>query len=148
MAVNYRVMNCEPGYVFDVLADGWLYPSWVVGASRMREVDAEWPLPGSTIHHSFGVWPMLLNDRTAMLEWDPPRHALMKARSWPIGEAHVTIDVRESGGISNVRMIEDVIAGPARFVPRPARDAAIHARNSETLGRLANLAEGYAKNGR
>ncbi len=148
MAVNYRVMNCEPGYVFDVLADGWLYPSWVVGASRMREVDAEWPLPGSTIHHSFGVWPMLLNDRTSMLEWDPPRHALMKARSWPIGEAHVTIDVRESGGISNVRMIEDVIAGPARFVPRPARDAAIHARNSETLGRLANLAEGYAKNGR
>ena len=60
----------------------------------------------------------------------------------------MTIDVRESGGISNVRMIEDVIAGPARFVPRPARDAAIHARNSETLGRLANLAEGYAKNGR
>jgi hypothetical protein len=148
MAVNYRMMNCEPRHVFDVLADGWVYPSWVVGASRMRDVDAGWPRPGTKIHHSFGVWPMLLNDATSMLEWDPPRHALLKARGWPIGEAHVAIDVRQRGAISNVRMVEDVVSGPARFIPGPAREAATHARNSETLRRLAYLAEGYAKNER
>jgi hypothetical protein len=148
MAVNYRVMNCEPRHVFDVLAKGWVYPSWVVGASRMRDVDEGWPRPGTNIHHSFCAWPMLLDDTTSMLEWDPPRHALIKALGWPIGEAHVAIDVRERGGISNVRMVEDVISGPARFIPGPARDAATHARNAETLRRLAYLAEGYAKNER
>jgi hypothetical protein len=148
MATNYRVMKCEPRHVFEVLANGWVYPSWVVGASRMRDVDEGWPQPGTRIYHSFGVWPMLVNDTTSVLEWDPPRHALLKARGWPIGEAHVAIDVRERGGISNVRMVEDAISGPARLIPGPARDAAIHTRNSETLRRLAYLAEGYAKNER
>lgn len=144
MAVNYRVINCEPRFVFEVLANGWAYPSWVVGAARIRDVDDGWPQPGAEIHHSFGIWPALLNDRTSMLEWDPPRHALMKARGWPIGEAHVAIDVRERSGVSNVRMIEDITAGSARFVPKLARDTATHARNTETLRRLAYLAEGYA----
>ena len=56
MAVNYRVMNCEPRHVFDVLANGWVYPSWVVGASRMRDVDEGWPRPGtrSTIRSASG----------------------------------------------------------------------------------------------
>ena len=26
-----------------MLADGWLYPLFVVGASRMRDVDDDWP---------------------------------------------------------------------------------------------------------
>ena len=56
--------------------------------------------------------------------------------------------MRERGTASNVRMIEDVVSGPARFVPGPVRDAATHARNSETLRRLAYLAEGLAKNER
>ena len=43
MAINHRTMSCPPESVFAVLADGWLYPSWVVGASRMRDVDPAWP---------------------------------------------------------------------------------------------------------
>ena len=38
VATNYRVLSCSPEDVFDVLADGWLFPTWVVGASRMRNV--------------------------------------------------------------------------------------------------------------
>ncbi len=29
-----------------MLSDGWLYASWVVGASRVRDVDPRWPSPG------------------------------------------------------------------------------------------------------
>ena len=43
MAVNFRHLDCAPEDVFRVLADGWLYPSWVVGASRIRSVEQ---LPG------------------------------------------------------------------------------------------------------
>jgi hypothetical protein len=145
MATNYRPMDCESRHVFAVLANGWLYPGWVVGASRMRGVDEAWPAAGSALHHSFGIWPVLLNDATSMLEWDPPRHALLKARAWPVGEAHVTMDVRPTTSGCVVRMIEDTVAGPARFVPGALRESMVHARNVETLHRLAYLAEGKAK---
>ena len=146
MAINYRVIRCEPRHVFEVLANGWVYPSWVVGASRMRDVDEGWPQPGTQIHHSVGVWPMLLNDTTSVLEWDPPRHALLKAQ----GLAHRGGDV----GDRRARTRQDEQRAddrrhrfrPARFVPGPVREAATHARNSETLRRLAYLAEGIAKN--
>ena len=146
MAVNHAFFTCPPERVFEVLADGWLYPTWVVGASRMRAVDAAWPAPGSAIHHSVGVWPALLDDTTSVLEWDPPRHALFTARGWPIGVAHVAIDVRERAGESGclVRLTEHAVAGPARFIPKPIADAGLRVRNTETLQRLGFLAEGGA----
>ena len=144
MAVNYRRMDCSPDDVFRVLADGWVYPSWVVGASRIREVDEAWPAEGSRIHHSFGVWPLLIDDTTSVLEWDPPRRVLLKARGWPIGEAEVAIDVNSSGSGCVVRISEDAVAGPGRLVPSFIRRVGIHFRNLETLHRLAYLAEGMS----
>lgn len=144
MVVNYRTMSCPPENVFAVLANGWLYPGWVVGASRMRDVDAAWPTAGSAIQHSVGVWPALIDDSTSALEWDPPRHALFKARGWPVGEAHVALDVKARGHGCVVRLTEDLTAGPGRFVPQFLRDAGIRMRNEETLRRLAFLAEGGA----
>ena len=54
--------------VWSVLADGWSYANWVVGTARVRMVEDGWPAPGRRIHHSVGVWPLLLNDTTAVLE--------------------------------------------------------------------------------
>ena len=68
MSNNVRLMACSPEDVFAVLADGWLFPTWVVGASRMRKVEEAWPQVGSRLHHSFGVWPALLNDETTVHE--------------------------------------------------------------------------------
>ena len=141
MAVNYRTMNCPPENVFAVLADGWLYPGWVVGASRMRAVDTAWPTAGSSIHHSVGVWPALIDDSTSALEWEPPRHALFTARGWPIGKAHVALDVKARGGGCVVRITEDATACPGRFVPSFLRVPAISVRNVETLRRLAFLCD-------
>lgn len=138
-------MTCSPEDVFAVLGNGWLYPVWVVGASRMRGVEDAWPAPGAKIHHSFGVWPLLINDTTSILEWDPPTHALLKARGWPAGSAEVVLDVvREDRGCS-VTITEDAVAGPGLLAPKPVRDAAMLVRNRETLQRLAYLAEGRAE---
>jgi hypothetical protein len=144
MSRNVRVLRCTPDEVFRVLGDGWLYPSWVVGASRMREVDDSWPAAGSELHHSFGVWPALINDKTVVEESIPPRHMVMRARGWPIGEARVTIDIKARGDDSVVRIQEEPIAGPGRFVPQGRMDILLHRRNDETLHRLAYLAEGRA----
>lgn len=141
---NVRVLKCTPDAVFRVLADGWLFPSWVVGASRMREVDDHWPAVGARLHHSFGSWPVLLDDTTVVLEADPPHRLVLKARGWPIGEARVTIDIKARGGFSVVRMQEEAVAGPGRLIPAPLLDLVLHPRNAETLHRLAYLAEGMS----
>lgn len=44
-----ETMSVDPDRVFAVLTDGWLYPLWVVGASHMRRVDADWPAVGTRI---------------------------------------------------------------------------------------------------
>jgi hypothetical protein len=145
MAENIRTMEATPEQVFAVLADGWLYPVWVVGASRMRSVDASWPAPGAELHHSFGVWPFLLNDKAVVLEWDPPRRMVIRAHGWPVGEAQVTMEVKARGAGSVVRILEDAVEGPGRLVPAFLRSPGLHARNTETLRRLAFLAEGGAR---
>jgi hypothetical protein len=142
MSTNVREMNCPPQAVFDVLADGWLFPGWVVGASRMRDVDVAWPAVGSALQHSFGVWPALINDATRVEEWDPPRRMVIRPKGWPIGEALVEIDVKPRGTGSVVRITERAISGPGTFVPKPILDVGLHARNVETLRRLAFIAEG------
>lgn len=140
-------MNCSPDDVFAVLADGWTLPVWVVGASRMRDVDASWPAEGSKLHHSFGVWPALLDDETTVLEWDPPRAMVMQPAGWPIGEARVTLEAKVRGTGCVVRITEEAVRGPGTLIPPPVLDAALHVRNAETLRRLAYLAEGRARSG-
>lgn len=142
MSRNTRLFACTPDDVFAVLADGWLFPSWVVGASRMREVADSWPQKGSHLHHSFGVWPVLIDDTTEVLEYDPPRHIVLKARGWPIGEARVDLQVKPHPDGALVRIQEEAVAGPGRLIPQAILDIPLQLRNAETLHRLAYLAEG------
>lgn len=144
MAVNRTEIAASPEDVFRVLANGWLFPVWVVGASRMRDVDASWPSVGARIHHSVGAWPALINDYTELLEWDPPRRAVMRARLWPIGEARVELDVEPKDGGSRVTMVEIPTSGPFALAPRPLVDPSVKVRNVETLKRLRYLSEGHA----
>lgn len=133
--------DCPPDQVFAVLADGWLYPTWVVGASRMRDVDDDWPAVGAKLHHSVGVWPALIDDTTSVLEWSPPTQMALKARAWPVGSAIVRLTVEASGAGCIVTMEEDAVEGPAQLVPKPMRAATIRLRNVEALKRLAFIAE-------
>lgn len=142
MSINRRVVKAPPQAVWDVLADGWLYPVWVVGASRMREVDDHWPAVGAKLYHSVGVWPALLDDSTSVLESLPPTHLKLRARGWPAGEAEIDIRVEAHAGGSEVTIREDAVAGPGRLVPKVLRDPQLAIRNVETLKRLAYIAEG------
>lgn len=141
MTTNTRIIHATPEKVWDVLADGWLYPLWVVGATRMREVDAGWPEVGARLHHSVGTWPLVLDDNTEVLEVTPGAKLVLRARAWPTGEAAVTIHLRPSGTDTEVVMEEDVVAGPSRLVPKPLCHLGLRWRNVESLRRLAFIAE-------
>lgn len=141
MASVDRVLRATPEQVWEVLCDGWLYPSWVVGASRMREVDDGWPAVGTQLHHSVGVWPALLDDSTRATVSQPARLLQLTARGWPMGEAMVRLTLETHPEGTLVTMTEDAISGPGTLVPRLLRDPGIRWRNVEALRRLSYLAE-------
>ena len=145
MSTTTRTVSATPEQVWEVLSDGWLYPLFVVGASRMRDVDESWPAVGARLHHSVGTWPLLIDDTTEVLEVEEGRRLLLKARGWPAGEAHVDISLRPDGDATHVTMEEDATAGPGVLVPKPLRDAQLHWRNVEALRRLAFLVEGRTR---
>jgi uncharacterized protein YndB with AHSA1/START domain len=140
-AVVRRTIESTPDRVWAVLSDGWLYPTWVVGASRMRDVEASWPQKGSTLHHSVGLWPLLIDDRTEVLESEPGKRLRLKAHGWPAGAAEVLIELEASGAGTQVTIQEDAVAGAAVLVPAPLRQLTMVPRNREVLRRLAFVAE-------
>jgi uncharacterized protein YndB with AHSA1/START domain len=140
-------MDCRPEDVFDVLADGWSFGMWVVGAARIRDVDAHWPERGSRIHHSVGAWPFLLDDNTEVEEVEPPERLQLRVRAWPTGEGRVVITCRPDPLGTEVTMEEMAVSGPAKAIPKPLQDAMLGPRNAEALKRLAYLAEHRARSG-
>ncbi|GAA4697870.1 SRPBCC family protein [Nocardioides conyzicola] len=141
MATNTRRMHATPEQVWEVLADGWLYPLWVVGASRMREVDDHWPAVGAKLHHSVGSWPLLIDDTTEVVDVVPGSMLRLHARARPTGTAEVTIRLEAVSAETDVIIVEDAISGPGRLVPKVLRTPPLTWRNVEALRRLAYVAE-------
>jgi carbon monoxide dehydrogenase subunit G len=131
----------RPEQVWAVLADGWTYAAWVVGASRIRAVEGSWPTLGSRIHHSVGTWPLLVSDETVVEACEPERMIRLRAKGKAMGQAVVEITLHDEGDHTRIEMREDATQGLGKLVPHPVRQAMIAPRNTETVTRLALLAE-------
>lgn len=118
--------------VFAVLADGWTFASWVVGASHIRAVDEDWPAKGNRIHHSVGPWPLQVEDSTEVVEVRPPAMLELDARMWPFGAARVRLELAEDGPDSTrVAMSERAVRGPGRMIPESVQAVGLVPRNRE-----------------
>lgn len=138
-----RVVETSTSRVWDVLADGWMYPVFVVGAARMREVDDAWPAQGSELHHSAGMWPLMIDDTTTVERCEVGRLLVLTARGWPAGQARITMRLTPLGPErTEVVIEEDATRGMALAVPGPLRRCAMDLRNTETLHRLDLIARG------
>ncbi len=127
-----------------MLADGWLYALWVVGATSLRDVEESWPAEGARIHHSVGAWPAVVHDATKVLEVEPERMLYLRAALWPAGEANVRMTLAPDGDGTRVVMEEEVASGPMALIPKLAYGPLLKWRNVESTRRLANLAENGA----
>lgn len=125
----------------EVIADGWTYSQWVVGNSRMRAVDPHWPVPGSAIHHSVGVWPAVLNDETVVESCLPYEELVLRAKGRPLGSARIVLKLSDTPSGSRVEMIEVPIGGVLNLLPDQLAMALTYPRNRECLSRLAAIAE-------
>jgi uncharacterized protein YndB with AHSA1/START domain len=139
-----RHVAAPPQDLWAVLADGWLYPLWVVGATSLRAVDPEWPEVGARIHHTVGVWPAMAHDATEVLEMEPERMLKLRAAVWPAGEADVKLTLERDGDGTRVVMEEEVTSGPMSLIPKLAYGPLLKRRNVESMRRLANLSENGA----
>lgn len=139
MAVNDVHVDAPPVEVFALLADGQRYADWVVGAKRIRSVDADWPKVGSKFHHTVGVGPININDSTIVRAVDEPRCLVLEARARPIGRAKVIMEITDDEGGSHIRMTEEPLHGPT--VLKRLLDPSIQLRNAEALRRLRELLE-------
>ena len=136
-----RDINAPRSRVWEVLADGWTYSQWVVGNSRMRAVDSDWPAPGTRILHSIGVWPAVIDDETVVLSCTPQEELVLLARLGPVGAARITLRLSDTEGGCRVEMAEVAVEGPMKFVPNRLQLTSFWPRNRECTWRLANLAE-------
>ena len=146
MSTTTRSVSATPEQVWEVLADGWLYPLFVVGASRMRDVDESWPAVGARLHHSVGTWPLLIDDTTEVLEVEEGKRVLLlrpaagrPVRPTSTSRCTPTVTPRSSPSTRTRRPV------PALLVPKPLRDVQLHWRNVETLRRLAFVVEGRTR---
>ncbi len=136
-----RTIGTSPDRIFAVLADGWSYASWVVGAAHIRDVDGDWPAVGARVHHRIGPWPLQIDDQTRVVAMEPDRVLELDAKLWPVGTARVRMALEPIGpGTTRVRMGEVLDSGIGRLLPKAVQALLLRPRNAEALRRLDDLA--------
>ncbi len=136
-----HVIDATPDRVFAVLADGWSYASWVVGAAHIRDVDRDWPEVGTRVHHKVGPWPAQIADQTVVRAMERDRMLELNAQAWPLGAATVRIELEPVSPTSTrVRMLEALTSGIGKLLPEPVQFALLRPRNTESLRHLDDIA--------
>lgn len=134
--------SVAPSRVWQTLADGWMYSSWVVGTSKIRAVDDGFPAAGTKIHHAVGMWPLLLEDDSEVLECVPEQRLVLQARAWPFGEATITLELVPTLDGTAIRMAEAPTKGVAALIHNPVAEAVLRHRMTECMNRLVPIVEG------
>ena len=145
MARNKRKINAAQEAVFDVLLDPYAYSDWVVGAYKVRDVDAGWPAEGSSFHHQLARSSGGVKDKTTILAIERPRSITLKAYARPVGAVEVTIRVESLTDDSLVVVDESAAADSKLRKINPLLEVFIYLRNIEALRRLARIAESRKK---
>lgn len=134
-------ISADQDAVWSVLADGWTYPLWVVGATHMREVDPGWPAVGSRLHHSVGVWPLTFEDKTEVEHAEPGLRLVLRAHAWPAGSARIELLLEPTLHGTRVTIVEGAVTGPGQYVPARLQGILLGPRNLESLQRLRAVVE-------
>lgn len=136
-----RDISATRQQVWDVIADGWTYSQWVVGNTRMRAVEPGWPAPGARIHHTIGVWPVVIDDETTVESCTPLEELVLHAKTRPFGGARIILRLSDTANGCRIEMAEVPVGGPLHLFPRQVALAMVWPRNRQCLLRLATLAE-------
>jgi len=135
-------VDAPPERVWEVLRDGYRYADWVVGTQRIRDVDPGFPAPETRLHYSAGVGPITRDGHTVVLAYEPDERLELEAHAWPMGSAHITIEVAPERAGTRIDLDEYPTGGPAILAHNPVTDAFMWLRGYENLRRLKTVVEG------
>lgn len=139
MALNHITTRCSPEEIFSHLVDCAEYPKWLLGASKIRRIEAEWPAVGSCFHHTIGHGPLRFRDRSEVIAVDPPHRLELHVRVTPLVQGRVTFTVRPCGDGALLTLQEEPAARLIGNLVRPVLDPVTHLRNHRSLHQLAAL---------
>ncbi len=141
MAVNKMVVEAPAEAVFAVLADPAAYGAFVVGSKHIRRFEPTWPELHSCFHHTLGVGPFILRDKTCVEDVEQGRRLVLLAHMRPFAVNRVAFTLRAAEEGTEVEVEEYAVEGPVAAVWNPAFEAAMGLRNQEMLRRLKRIAE-------
>ena len=139
MAFSSREIEAPASAVFAVLADPETYPDWLLGAANIREIDNNWPSPGSRFHHTVGVRPFALMDHTEVRDVEPDRSLSLSVRARPLVAAEVEFRIIGDGDRCVVTFEEEPTLRVIGNLARPLMDPMTHVRNHRSLRRLEQV---------
>lgn len=135
MTTTKTTIDAPRSEVWEALIDVRTYPSWLVGARRIRRVDDAWPQPGSAFHHVVGFGPIKIADRTTSVVVEPQRRLELEVRARPAIQATVVFELRDApGGGTDVEMEEHPIGIHRLLSPLAAPITRV--RNAASLEQL------------
>jgi len=133
-------IDAPPDRVCEVITDPLTYPEWLLGAQKIRKVDAAWPQPGSRFHHTVGAGPLRVSDHTSVVCVDEPERFELLAHIGPLGAARVTFVLHERDGRTEIELDEVPEGGLMRTMwsslGRAALALGIWGRNEVSLQKL------------
>jgi uncharacterized protein YndB with AHSA1/START domain len=139
MAIVNVVIERPREQVWDVLSDGYAFQEWVVGTREIRDVDADWPELGSSIHYSFGWGPLTLDGQTVVRQVEPGRRLGLEADAGLLGTARIVIELDEWGEDTVVILDEHPLRGPSYLLHNTVTDAVLLLRGRPMVQNLAKL---------
>ncbi len=141
MAYTSRTLVAPREAVWEALIDPHTYPDWLIGASRIRDVDRSWPGVGSRFHHRVGVGWLSIPDYSEVVDIDPGRLLRLKVKARPLVSAVVTFVLISDETGTAVAIEEEPELRTIGNVVRPMMDPTIHLRNHRSLRRLDRLVQ-------
>ena len=139
---NEAWFEATPQRIWRYIGDARTYPDWVVGAAEARKVDATYPEPGSTLHHTQLLPRVGLKDTTSVVASDPVHDLELEVRIRPFAVNGVRFTLDPDGnGRTHVTMLEWPKYGIVARLMGPLFVPALQVRNAETMRRLKKLSE-------
>lgn len=127
--------------VFGLLAHPKRYEQFVVGNSTIRRFDPVWPAEGTTFHHTLGVKPFVIKDKTISLATDHATYLVMETRMSVLGASITSFQLTPVANGTQIDLYEEAIRGPFAWLWSRPVDALLRGRNRRLLDRLTRLAE-------
>lgn len=136
-----RSIAADADKVWTVIADPTTYPTWLVGAQKVKAVDGDFPAPGSGFQHRSGLNDTVaISDSSTSLAAEPGRTLALKVRARPFFDGIVRFRLVPVKGGTEV-VLDETPVGPLKVLS-PLMGPFLNARNARSLENLRGVVEG------